>query len=236
MAINGFSTCNATARGAAFRVEGTTRYLQVRREIAPLLLGFAAEFHRLVEPIDRGTRDDWGYACRRVRGRTNVSFHAAGIAIDLGALKHPLGVRNTFTPRQRATIRVLCEKYGLRWGGDFNRPDEMHFEVILPRGEALALVKKLQAERDAEHAARTPRAVPRLPKIRFGADNSDVVLLQQRLAKLGFNPGSTDGIYGKKTRAAVSAFQKSLGWRGGVDQPGSDADGNVGPVTLDHLF
>lgn len=232
MAINGFSTCNITARGAAFKVPGTTRYLQVRREIAPLLIGFAAEFHRLVEPIDRGTKDDWGYACRAVRGRANTSFHAAGIAIDLGALRHPLGRRGTFTPRQAATIKALCKKYGLRWGGTFRRPDEMHVEVILPRAQALALVRLLQTPRPSRSTTRPPIKVAavRLTKLKYKAKNSDIVRLQQQLNKVLGAHLDTDGIYGDQTRAAVQRFQKRQGWLG------SDADGLVGPVTLARLF
>lgn len=35
-----------------------------------------------------------------------------------------------------------------------------------------------------------------------------VTHVQQELAKLGYNPGVADGIYGKKTRSAIEAFQK----------------------------
>jgi hypothetical protein len=227
MAINGFSTCNATARGRAFRVPGTKRSLQVRAEVAPLLIGLAAEFHRLVSPIDAGRLDDWGYACRDVRGRNSTSFHAAGIAIDLQALKFPLGRRN-MTARQRATCRALARKYGCRWGGDFGRPDEMHFEVILPRSQALALVRRVQGAPATKAAPKL--AAPRQSKLIYGAKNSDVVLLQQRLIKLGYSVGGADGIYGPKTRSAVQSFQRRQGWSAGA------ADGRIGPVTLDRLF
>jgi hypothetical protein len=227
MAINGFITCNDSVNGN-FRVPGTSRYLRVRRDIAPLLIGFAQEFHEKVEPITNSPMDDWGYNCRSVRGRNAVSFHAGGIAIDLNATKHPLGRRNTFNARQRATIRVLCQKYGLRPGMNFNRADDMHFEVILPRAEALELARRLQ-EKPATPVM-VSAFVPRLAKVKFGAHTSDVVLLQKRLNRLGFSPGLTDGVYGPATRAAVRAFQRSQGWAG------RDADGIVGPVTLERLF
>lgn len=35
--------------------------------------------------------------------------------------------------------------------------------------------------------------------------------IQQTLAQLGYNPGPIDGLYGKKTRAAIQAFQKKEG-------------------------
>lgn len=227
MALNGFSTCNEMRIGN-FRIPDTSRVIAVRKEIAPLLVGFASEFHRFVEPITNSPKDDWGYNCRAVRGSTVPSFHAAGLAVDLNATRHPLGRRGTFNARQRATIRALCRKYGLRWGGDFQRrADEMHAEVALSRAQALALVERLQA-RPASSSVRVP--APRLSKLKYAADNSDVVLLQKRLGQLGYDPGNLDGIYGPQTRAAVRAFQLHQGW-GGID-----ADGRMGPVTLQRLF
>jgi len=38
----------------------------VPEKVAPLLVGFAAEFHKLIEPIDQGALDDWGYCFRMV--------------------------------------------------------------------------------------------------------------------------------------------------------------------------
>ena len=45
-------------------VPGTDLKLRVAKPVAPLLIAFAAEFHKQVEPIDKGTLDDWGYAYR----------------------------------------------------------------------------------------------------------------------------------------------------------------------------
>jgi len=40
--------------------------------------------------------------------------------------------------------------------------------------------------------------------------SADVKLLQEQLARAGFDPGAPDGIMGDKTRAAVTAFQESF--------------------------
>jgi peptidoglycan L-alanyl-D-glutamate endopeptidase CwlK len=56
-----------------------------------------------------------------------------------------------------------------------------------------------------------------------GSKSPQVKNVQKKLKKLGYNPGRLDGIFGKKTRAALIRFQKS---RGLV------ADGIVGPQTL----
>jgi N-acetyl-anhydromuramyl-L-alanine amidase AmpD len=51
---------------------------------------------------------------------------------------------------------------------------------------------------------------------------------QGRLRDRGFDPGPVDGVYGKKTRDAVKAFQRSVGVL--------KADGVIGVRTWDALF
>ncbi len=60
-----------------------------------------------------------------------------------------------------------------------------------------------------------------------GTRGSDVSRLQQQLTAAGFNPGGVDGVFGRKTRAAVLAFQHARGL---------GADGVVGPRTSQKLF
>lgn len=60
------------------------------------------------------------------------------------------------------------------------------------------------------------------PVLQEGSKGSAVVELQTLLAKAGFSPGTIDGDFGAKTKAAVLAFQRA---RGLV------ADGIVGPNT-----
>jgi hypothetical protein len=130
----------------SFTIPGTKVKLACAKAVAPLLVGFAAEFHELIEPIDEGTLDDWGYAYRDVRGSTtSLSNHSSGTAIDLNATQHPLGKVGTFPIEKVPMIRALAKKYGLIWGGDYrNRKDEMHFEIALTPAKAAALIKKLE--------------------------------------------------------------------------------------------
>ena len=44
---------------------------------------------------------------------------------------------------------------------------------------------------------------------KVGSKGEDVKKLQQQLASAGFDPGGADGIYGPKTQAAVTAYQKA---------------------------
>jgi hypothetical protein len=79
------------------------------------------------------------------RGSERVlSNHSSGTAIDLNAIKHPLGKSNTFNKDQRNTINLLITKYGLGWGGNYKkRKDEMHFEIALTRHEVKQKIKQL---------------------------------------------------------------------------------------------
>ena len=128
----------------SFSVPGTKIKLSCAKAVAPLLVGFAAEFHELIEPIDEGGLDDWGYCYREVRGSTtSLSNHSSGTAIDLNATKHPLGKAGTFPLAKVPMIQALAKKYGLKWGGDFRRPDEMHFEIALSEAKVAALIGSL---------------------------------------------------------------------------------------------
>jgi hypothetical protein len=129
----------------SYPVKGTDRKLRCAESVGPLLAAFAAEFHELIEPIDEGTYDDWGYAFRMVRGSTDrLSCHSSGTAIDLNATRHALGKVGTFPAEKVPMIRALAKKYGLKWGGDFkSRADEMHFEVEISLIKANELITKL---------------------------------------------------------------------------------------------
>jgi hypothetical protein len=133
----------------SYPVKGTDRKLRCAESVGPLLAAFAAEFHELIEPIDEGTFDDWGYAYRMVRGNpTKLSCHSSGTAIDLNATKHPLGKYDTFDAAKVPMIRALAKKYGLKWGGDFKtRPDDMHFEISIGPAKVAELITKLGLEK-----------------------------------------------------------------------------------------
>lgn len=132
-----------------YPVPGTSIKLRCAELVAPLLVGFATEFNKLIEPIDDGSLDDWGYCFREVRGRPGkISNHSSGTAIDLNSTRHALGKVGTFDSAKVLMIRALAKKYGLTWGGDYrNRKDEMHFEISVSPAKAVELIKKLQGEK-----------------------------------------------------------------------------------------
>ena len=127
-------------------IEGTKIKVRCAEAVAPLIAAFCKEFHELIEPIDDGALDDWGYAFRMIRGSTDkLSNHSSGTAIDLNATKHPLGKVGTFPSEKVPMIRALAKKYGLKWGGDYKgRIDEMHFEIELSEAKVAALIGSLK--------------------------------------------------------------------------------------------
>lgn len=131
----------------SYLIPGTKVKLRCAESVAPLLIGFAAEFHNLIEPID-GSADDWAYCYRMVRGSESaLSNHSSGTALDLNAAAHPLGAIGTFDANKVPMIRALAKKYGLRWGGDYHlRKDEMHFEILLNSEQVEKLINKLGLE------------------------------------------------------------------------------------------
>jgi len=131
-----------------FKVEGTNLKLRCAEKVAPLLINFAKDFNELIERLEGGTFDDWSYAYRDVRGVVGkLSNHASGTAIDLNAAKHPLGKVGTFEASKVPMIRALAKKYGLTWGGDWTRKDEMHFEISIGPAKVAELINKLGLEK-----------------------------------------------------------------------------------------
>lgn len=100
-------------------------------DVSTVLAYFAERFNAEIEPID--VASSWGWAYRPVRGHDDgLSNHASGTAIDLNAPLHPLGSSGTFTDDQVARLRALVDELApvLAWGGEFDRPDEMHVEIV----------------------------------------------------------------------------------------------------------
>ena len=129
----------------SFAIPGTSLKIACAKDVASILVPFCKEFHELVEPIDQGQLDDWGFAFRMTRGSGKIlSNHSSGTAVDLNATKHSLGKSNTFTKEQTNTIQLLIVKYGLAWGGNYKkRKDEMHFEIAMTKAQVQDKLKQL---------------------------------------------------------------------------------------------
>jgi D-alanyl-D-alanine carboxypeptidase len=114
-----------------FQVPGANRHFSCAQAVAPILIAFAAEFHKSIEPIDVGTYDDWGYNFAVIPNQTDYSNHASGTAIDIDATLHPWKRTGTFNLIKLVKLRLLVRKYGIRFGGDYAHGwvDPMHYEI-----------------------------------------------------------------------------------------------------------
>lgn len=71
-----------------------------------------------------------GYSYRNVAGTGHLSNHATGEALDINPRSNPWGKPGDATVTDfPSDISDMAAKRGLTWGGNWNRPDAMHFQV-----------------------------------------------------------------------------------------------------------
>ncbi len=173
------------------------------------------------------------YNHRLVRGsKTKWSNHAYAAAIDLNAGENALGVSKGTMPQ--FVVDAFCRQ-GAMWGGWYkSRPDWMHFEFVDNGGRApksqrpvWPIVPHLL---DASHAeppadelddenswASAERDEPSVGahqnvQAQTAAHNLSVEVLQKQLLGLKyFELGDADGLWGGRTRGAVTAFLNDRG-------------------------
>lgn len=96
---------------------------QVARKVAPQFQGFLKELSQTGYAINPKTSG--GYNDRKIFGLNVPSQHAYGNAIDLNWDLNPRGGASNLP----ADVGDLAAKYGLAWGGNWQKPDAMHFEA-----------------------------------------------------------------------------------------------------------
>jgi D-alanyl-D-alanine carboxypeptidase len=130
------------------------RFAAASADVAYLAGYLINRFNSEVEAIAGPVLDDWSYASRPVTGSSKtISNHASATAWDLNALKHPRGVKGTFTAAQTAAVRrILADVQDdaghlvFRWGNDYvNSPiDSMHFEINVARAQVAQARARLE--------------------------------------------------------------------------------------------
>ena len=192
------------------KVAGTNIVLEVVDSRAGDLLIYVAEqYHKRVEPL-QAKYGCYGYAFRRnVNNPSVYSNHASATAIDLNAIRHPNGRRNTFTKAQYVQLRQILREVG---GVVHNLPnDEMHFEI---RGSQ-AVVNRIPVPKALAPAVTVfPDPPPRVDQPPTKGDKGfNVEALQATLNRYGFTEPilNVDGIYGDATAIAVGQYQRAYG-------------------------
>lgn len=246
LTLNGFPALATLPPGRFVAPNGKTVY--VRDDDVAVIFEHVARFwHEHIEKLPKATYNEWpnerrGYIVihgYRPPGSTvgvgDSSNHRSGTAIDILGDRHPYKSapgRDGFTPAQRAKLRAMARdpllkrrdgKSVIRLGIDFEPAyyDPMHVEIAPGTTEAdLRLVAarlrkakgmKTRAPKGIRASVATGRKAPAL-----------TLAIQQRVRY--FDPSlKLDGIFGKRTEAAVKAWQRALG---------VTPDGIVGPETI----
>jgi D-alanyl-D-alanine carboxypeptidase len=98
------------------------------RVMIPQLASALAEIEREgLAPLIRPENYAGCYAPRFIDRNPDLplSNHAFGLAVDLNTDTNALGTRGDMDPR----VVEIFEKWGFEWGGRWDRPDPMHFEL-----------------------------------------------------------------------------------------------------------
>lgn len=149
-----------------------TRTLTMRREVLPLFLALAKDYHDTIAPIDQGALDDWSYSYREARASSSWSDHASGTAVDLNASAEGwLGMSNYkwwSNPSKYLAAQAIKKRYEVvMWGGskDFggdyyngSTVDWMHWAIKpgVSLAQVQAVIAKLGIQSDGTRAGATP--------------------------------------------------------------------------------
>ncbi|MGE2714182.1 peptidoglycan-binding protein [Mycolicibacterium litorale] len=204
----------------------------LRRGPAEVVLGdFVRRHHVEVEPIIGPV---WGWSAINDVGNSN---HLSGTAVDVRATVRPWGARVLPGPVIDRTYRLL-DRYkidgqsGIKWGREWNRADEMHFQLMWPEGDPRwgRLIAQIQGAPVVRPPIPPTPAAPQgswNPTLQYGSQGAAVLELQRDLNRIfpdyAATPLVEDGEFGPATRAAVQEFQRRA--------DGLVADGIVGPLT-----
>lgn len=157
-----------------------------------------------VERINK--EESWGHNPRPVRGTTDIwSEHATGCAFDFNATKNGLGVaiNNSFSAAQIQHIRQIIKDVqgAARWGGEWERPDGMHIELIGGNAKVKAVADLIRAGKlpaAGKIGDVAPAGKPSTPASKPSGEPTD-------FAKL-----DVDGIAGKATYEALQIVMRAI--------------------------
>lgn len=206
---NGWRMCN---RDECEVVSVAGMNLVVRKGIpAKIMKAWLTWYHGNVERIDiYKPTDDWGWSETNDVGNSN---HLSGTAVDINATQYPWGYRTMPADRIAKVRRGLALFEGtIFWGADWDRADEMHYQIGFPEGDArlTAFAKKLDGVTMASpYASLTDRQL--LEKI---AEQNKLILDQlgpdiwnNGRADLGKNPDGSSRYFREGLAALIKKAQ-----------------------------
>ena len=190
-----------------------------------ILNEYCRRYNAEVEPITKA--HSWGYANRPVRGATVASEHSAGVAVDLNAPKHGLGMTGTFTRAQEVALdKILADFDGvIRHGKDYaGRKDPMHAELQGGVAKLAAVAKKINGVTIKPVSTVKPVASkPKPAQTKRPTDYKDLTVdgkygktsveaTQILMSQIGLYERAIDGDDGKYTWMAVQEWLNGLGY------------------------
>ncbi|MBF6483850.1 M15 family metallopeptidase [Nocardia otitidiscaviarum] len=129
-------------------IPGTRAVVELRAgDVSTVLKGWAAWYHRNVEPVDAGRRDEWGWSPTNSVWNSN---HLSGTAIDINATRYPWK-HYTMPADKVAKVRHGLDLFegtvfwGRDWGQMNSWPDEMHYQINCGARELAKFAAKLRA-------------------------------------------------------------------------------------------
>ncbi|WP_426235875.1 M15 family metallopeptidase [Pararhizobium sp. DWP1-1-3] len=112
---------------------------KVSADYAPRFQGLLNDLEKAGYPVK--SLGEGGYSYRKVAGSNNLSKHSFGEALDINPRQNPWS--NNFQTDMPANVNDLAKKNGLTWGGTWNKPDTMHFQVDKTANMASEALDKL---------------------------------------------------------------------------------------------
>lgn len=168
-------------------------------DVYTVMCWLARQYDARVEMLVAGAC--WGWLVKEISGSDDYSNHASGTAVDFNADKHNMGdpPSESMSPHMIDQCHAIeRESDGvLSWGGDWSRPDPMHWEIKGTREQVAAFARKIEQGGDMDRSI-----------FKLGDTGEAGKFWQRRLKRTGFDPGEIDGEYGPKTEAAVNASRK----------------------------
>jgi peptidoglycan hydrolase-like protein with peptidoglycan-binding domain len=188
---------------------------------------FVRKYDKQVAPV---TSSVWGWSQYNDVGNSN---HLAGTAVDINAPQWPWGIRTMGSDMILRINRLLEDyrvgsEYGVYWGRNWSRPDEMHFQLNWKEGDGKWSILLAKIQGGASTIVVPDNSY--VPTLVYGSSGAAVTHLQAGMNAVfsGYPtmPLVVDGDFGPNTKAAVIEFQGRVGL---------EKDGIVGPLTWAEL-
>ncbi|GAB3552262.1 hypothetical protein GCM10027404_22560 [Arthrobacter tumbae] len=144
----------ANTKGTVWRREiiGSGTFVDIKLgPVEVVMMHALRRYHYEVAPIRSDEVIGFRHAVHADAGyETN---HASGTAVDVRPDFYPKGTQGGYSKNQMETIRSIlddCEGV-IEWGGDWNDPDEAHFQIAVQPGSAELhrVSEKIQGWKDA---------------------------------------------------------------------------------------